>query len=623
MFAADPAVRGAVCFGAIAAAFAAGASRADSPELRSNPEVFMPVQAAEKRLADTPPAVGSPGVVSRRIELPALAPGELEPLERNNAARHGGRALQVGVGRSPSDFDGVPEAPPIWEVLPDGSRATRIGIVSSGASSIRVGLSFRSAPPGMQLWFYGKTTDTALMAPASAAELIHLPEYWSPVISGDSITLEIRIPGNAGTGDPDFAVWKISHLIYEPTTNQWQKTGAETKLSTCETDVICTRPNAAVRAAASSVARMLFTKSDGTYLCSGTLLADMDASTQIPHFMTANHCISDQTVARTLNTYWFYESSVCGNDTAPNMRQLVAGASLLVTDSATDTTLLRLNENPPAGVTLSGFDANPVAPAIAAIGLHHPKGELKKLSSGTVVGFTPFNGEGSFLDVAWSNGVTESGSSGSGLFTQGDSAYYVRGTLKGGLSSCTNPAGHDSYSRLDLAWPALQPYLGTGASKTRVVEYYHAGFGHYFVTASAAEMAALDSGQIPGWSRTEQAFYAYSAPANGAAETCRFFSTSFSPKSSHFYTPHAAECALVKNNPNWLYEGVAFYTDLPSSTGTCSGGATALYRLYNNGRGGAPNHRYTISPTIRWQMIAQGWIPEGWGTLGVAACVVG
>jgi hypothetical protein len=46
-----------------------------------------------------------------------------------------------------------------------------------------------------------------------------------------------------------------------------------------------------------------------------------------------------------------------------------------------------------------------------------------------------------------------------------------------------------------------------------------------------------------------------------------------------------------------------------------------LYRLYNNGLSGAPNHRYTIHASVRSQMIAQGWIPEGNGPDGVFACV--
>jgi hypothetical protein len=37
--------------------------------------------------------------------------------------------------------------------------------------------------------------------------------------------------------------------------------------------------------------------------------------------------------------------------------------------------------------------------------------------------------------------------------------------------------------------------------------------------------------------------------------------------------------------------------------------------------GGVPNHRYTIDPDVRTQMIAVGWIPEGNGPDGVFTCV--
>jgi hypothetical protein len=45
-----------------------------------------------------------------------------------------------------------------------------------------------------------------------------------------------------------------------------------------------------------------------------------------------------------------------------------------------------------------------------------------------------------------------------------------------------------------------------------------------------------------------------------------------------------------------------------------------VYRLYNDGQGGAPNHRYTTDFAVRAQMIAHGWVPEGYGDLGVIMC---
>ncbi len=152
------------------------------------------------------------------------------------------------------------------------------------------------------------------------------------------------------------------------------------------------------------------------------------------------------------------------------------------------------------------------------------------------------------------------------------------------------------------------------------VEYYHAGFDHYFVTAIAAEIAKLDNGTFAGWARTGESFDVYANAQPGAADVCRFFSTAFAPKSSHFYTPDVAECAKVKQNPDWQFEAVVFAVLPPDGGGSCPSGAAPVYRLYNNGQGAAPNHRYTKSLATRTQMLAKGWIPEGYGTLGVVMC---
>ncbi|MBI4740001.1 MAG: DUF1566 domain-containing protein [Betaproteobacteria bacterium] len=148
-------------------------------------------------------------------------------------------------------------------------------------------------------------------------------------------------------------------------------------------------------------------------------------------------------------------------------------------------------------------------------------------------------------------------------------------------------------------------------------EYYHAGFGHYFVTGSADEAAAIDSGVIKGWARTGQTYSIYSQGGAGLSPVCRFFTTSFAPKSSHFYTPSATECSSLKTNRDWQFEANAFYVREPVG-GACASGTAPLYRIYNNGHSGAPNHRYTTCTSIRDNMISRGWVSEG-----VAMCVPG
>jgi hypothetical protein len=148
------------------------------------------------------------------------------------------------------------------------------------------------------------------------------------------------------------------------------------------------------------------------------------------------------------------------------------------------------------------------------------------------------------------------------------------------------------------------------------VEYYNADFDHYFITSKIDEMSKLDNGTLAGWTRTGLSFNVYSTATEGAASVCRFFSAAFDPRSSHFYTPFPDECMKVKGNPDWQFEGEGndvFFIPVAGTDGTCASGTSPVYRLYNNGAGGAPNHRYTTADDVRDQMLAAGWTIEGNG----------
>ncbi|MEO8346372.1 MAG: hypothetical protein ABI607_11825 [Betaproteobacteria bacterium] len=161
-----------------------------------------------------------------------------------------------------------------------------------------------------------------------------------------------------------------------------------------------------------------------------------------------------------------------------------------------------------------------------------------------------------------------------------------------------------------------------------VVEYHHASFDHYFITSKTDEIAILDSKVPPfqEWSRTGLSFNAYAnagAPA-GSVGICRFFndSAAFAPKSSHFYAPHGLGCEdTIASFPDWKLENdKLFNAMLPDGSGKCPIGTIPVYRLYNNGQGGAPNHRFTTSKSVQQTMLAQGYVAEPAG-IGVGMCV--
>ncbi len=160
----------------------------------------------------------------------------------------------------------------------------------------------------------------------------------------------------------------------------------------------------------------------------------------------------------------------------------------------------------------------------------------------------------------------------------------------------------------------------TNSNVYRAIEYYHAGFNHYFETAIAGEITKLDDGTFVGWVRTGRAFNVYATGTVGTVGMCRFFSAIPGALiSTHFYTLVPSECATLKANANWVYEDTVFGVVKPLALGACPAGTQTLYRLYNNSQGGIPNHRYVVDTPDVQSMVGKGWVVEG--DYGVFACV--
>ena len=160
---------------------------------------------------------------------------------------------------------------------------------------------------------------------------------------------------------------------------------------------------------------------------------------------------------------------------------------------------------------------------------------------------------------------------------------------------------------------------------TAVIEFYNEILDHYFVTANAAEAAAIDGGSAgPGWSRTGQAWKGWvGGPIPNAAEVCRFYgATDIDPTTglrrgpnSHFYTLQPDECAAVKLDGGWTYEFAGkFWMIKPGAVpgAQCPAWTQAVYRAYNNRFAfNDSNHRYTVSEALYDQMVSMGWSGEG------------
>jgi len=158
--------------------------------------------------------------------------------------------------------------------------------------------------------------------------------------------------------------------------------------------------------------------------------------------------------------------------------------------------------------------------------------------------------------------------------------------------------------------------LGGAVASTPVVEFYNTKLDHYFITADFSEAAAIDNGSAgSGWARTGNSF-----KSGGDTAVCRFYGSQSPGPNSHFYTLAGSECDGLKQlqastpatQQRWNFESLDFIST-PASNGTCPGGTTPVYRVYNNGftRGVDSNHRITSSTAAIQEVVTRGWVNEG------------
>jgi hypothetical protein len=184
------------------------------------------------------------------------------------------------------------------------------------------------------------------------------------------------------------------------------------------------------------------------------------------------------------------------------------------------------------------------------------------------------------------------------------------------------PPANDGYVERYAINIADPEFIGVPPPPIRVnaVEFYHAGYDHYFVAASAQDIIDLDTGVHPGWSRTGYSFDVWNGTDGRTNPVCRYY---IPPGygDSHFFSAAPDECAIALVKFPWLVKetDAAFYIALPDpSTGACAGNEVGVYRLWNSRPDS--NHRYTTSAVVKATMIAAGYVAEGYGPDQVDMC---
>jgi lysyl endopeptidase len=333
----------------------------------------------------------------------------------------------------------------VW--LGRGAQASwRLRVQSPGALSLSVQLEQVTLPAGAELWVYDPKAQ--LTHGPYDARRIGRSGLWTPPVSGDELVLEVRGPAAIASalklGDArvfhGFRDWKVD-----------SKAGA----GACNIDITCSSASA-WQEDAGSVARISI---GGQYLCSGQLLNNVRQDRK-KLFLTANHCgiEGEGGPAESVVFYFNYTGPCTSNGTDPLPQPTWEGALRRAHDVQSDFTLLEITDAGPlpTNAYFAGWDATGDDPGSGGVAIHHPGGDEKKIAFHGVVPAreTVDIGTGCVVnawEVQWSEGTTEAGSSGGGLW---NGAHRLIGVLSGGAASCANPGGFDYFARLESGWTA-------------------------------------------------------------------------------------------------------------------------------------------------------------------------
>ena len=508
-----------------------------------------------------------------------------------------------------------------WIAPPSGGWLTAVSIRSPNAYALRLGVEVSSLPTNATLRVYSQnnTDDTYETSGQQVLELIKANHqtaedassantWWTPEVEGEEITIEIELPADTAPEKVQISIPQLVHIytnIFSSEKMEHDSFYPMQESFSCNIDSSCHDEHNSQR---NAVARMSYVKNGRGYLCSGTLINDI-ANSRIPYFLTANHCIDNQAAASSLQTWWFYRSSACNQKNASSSQKILRnGAVLLQASENGDFSLLRLNDAPPAGAIFSGWDSNPAAIGQSLVGIHHPAGDLQKISFGTLDSYAncdPIKGSNSFTCqltynekitttyyyLKWQRGTTEGGSSGSGLFKDG----RLIGVLYGGNGSCPPSERTSVYGKFSSILPSLGAWLATGdvpeptkIPRQAVYRFFNTATGAHFYTNSTPERDSIIS-NLPNYRYEGVSFYAASQQAPSLSAVARFFNSN---SNSHFYTINADERESIKANlPHFRYEGLTWFAS-PIATNEMR----PIYRFYNQKTGA---HFYTATESER------------------------
>ncbi|MBL0061366.1 MAG: hypothetical protein IPP40_07755 [bacterium] len=407
-----------------------------------------------------------------------------------------------------------------WANMPDGGRVWRLRIMSEDAYSLALLFDEWYLPKGAELFVYNDNGDDVLGALTSFNNWVDGTNVIRH-IKGNALTVELYEPSTA-MNQSVLSIYTVCHAYKNvfgyPERNPLDSFGDS---GACNNNILC--PEAAAWQDEKQGVCMI--TSGGSRICSGSMIR-ANVPNWPAYFLTANHCGFSGSWVFVFN----YQSPQCAPNADGSTAQTVANATLRANNADSDFELLELSAQPPAAynVFYNGWNRNDAA-STSSVCIHHPRGDVKKWTidnnapvNGTWSG-TPANSHWRIL--AWDDGTTEPGSSGSPLFDQNS---RITGQLHGGTATCSNNID-DYFGKLSLSW------TGSGTNATRLSNWLDPN-GTGVTTLDGSYTITVANDNCPGTFVT--------LPFNGSGNTSSA-------------TASGGACAWVTTPDVWYYFGTS------------------------------------------------------------------
>lgn len=419
-----------------------------------------PKGSEPQKAATRPLSVALASALAQNVPLRELgAVDEIALREEDQAqAASGSKLHRRGIGRELT----VRLADGRWDEVDGRGWLWRADVMSKGAKAVRLHFDAAVMPEGASLLVYSIETPEHVSGPYEGRGPLGDGQFWTMALQGERVRVEYLVPGDAKhpPTEPAFLVDRLAHVYRHP----FERDGVEPQEGSCHNDVTCFPAWVNV---ARATAALEYIAGNGVFDCTGELLNNF-AADLTPYLLTANHCISDFQTAQSTVVYWRWQTSTC-NGPLPPISSLPTSAVclLLAHGTSSDYSLLMVEGAIPATlVSWVGWTATVAGDGTAVSAVHHPGGAFKRISFGTKASSpgtcTDGGGPSGHLRANWSSGVTEPGSSGSGLY-RNDTQQLI-GQLHCGPSSCTAvPADKwDSYGAFASTYPSISSFLAGG-----------------------------------------------------------------------------------------------------------------------------------------------------------------